>query len=180
MSCLKLRNTFGSILHGPRAVCRKHAKAQNKGRDLNLIKPSETRMAGELLQFLRLFLHKDALKATTRDRVFVDFKRFDFVTSIVNSDAFWHVLFAIIQGCYPVFRILRLTDMKIGGMDKLYFYVCQMDRLLEQVMQNVMDQWNDPATPKISLEKMNLQAEDKKFLKGKSRCLFEIPQEYHF
>ena len=137
-------------------------------------------MAGELLQFLRLFRLKDTLQATTRDRVFVDYKRFSIVTTIVNSDAFWHVLFAIIQACYPVFRILWLADMKIGGMDKLYFYVCQMDKLLEVVMQNVVDKWNDPATPKISLEKMKLQAEDKKFLKGKSRCLFEIPHEHHF
>ena len=112
--------------------------------------------------------------------MFADYKRFSFVTTIVNSDAFWHVLFAIIQACYPVFRILRLADMKIGGMDKLYFYVCQTDKLLEVAMQNVVDKWNDPATPKISLEKLKLKAEDKKFLKGKTRCLFEINHKHHF
>ena len=125
------------------------------------MKPSETRMAGEVLQFLRLFRLKEALQSTTRDRVFVEYKRFGFVTTILNNEDFWNCLFAIIQACYPVFCILRLAGMKIGGMDKLYFYVCQMDRLLELAMQNVMDQWNDPITPKIYLEKMNLKAEDK-------------------
>ncbi len=82
-----------------------------------MMKPLETRMAGELLQFLRLFRLKDALQATTRDRVFVEYKRFGFVTNILNSDDFWNLLFAIIQACYPVFCILWLADMKIGGMD---------------------------------------------------------------
>ena len=61
-------------------------------------------MAGELLQVLRLFQLKDALQATTRDRVFFEYKCFGFVTNILNLIDFWNLLFAIIQACYPVFR----------------------------------------------------------------------------
>ena len=58
------------------------------------------------------------------------------MTNILNSDAFWNLLFAIIQACYPVFNIFWLADMKIGDLDKVYFYVCQTDRLLEPAMLN--------------------------------------------
>ena len=130
------------------------------------MKPSKTSMAGEVLQFLRLFCLKEAFQSTTRDRIFVEYKRFGFVTTILNNEEFWNCLFAIIQACYPVFRILRLADMKIGGMDKLYYYVCQTDRLLEPAMHNVMMLWKKSSMPKLLLDKMNLSAEDKKFLKG--------------
>ena len=52
------------------------------------MKPSETRMAGEVLQFLKLFRLKEALQSATRDRVFVEYKYFGFVTIILNNEAF--------------------------------------------------------------------------------------------
>jgi len=108
----KLRNIFGSTRHGPMAVFHKHAKFFNRSRDLNLMQPSECRMAGEVMQFLHAI-----------DKVFVDYKCFSFVSTILNNDAFWDCLFAIIQTLYPIFCILHLADMKVGGMDKLYYYV---------------------------------------------------------
>ncbi len=96
------------------------------------------------------------------------------MTNILNSDDFWNLLFAIIQACYPVFHILRLADMKIGGMGKLYYYVCQTDMLLEPEMLNVMNLWNDPMAPKILLERFNLTMDDKNFLKGESNLVFFI------
>ena len=96
----------------------------------------------------------------------MEYKRYGVVTIILNNEAFWNCLFAIIQACYPVFRILWLADMKIGGMDKLYHYVCQTDWLLQPAMHNVMMLWKKASMPKMSLEKMNLSAEDTKFLKG--------------
>jgi hypothetical protein len=77
------------------------------------MKPSETRMAGEVLQFLRLFHLKEALQSTTRDRVCVEYKYFGFVTIILNNTAFWNCLFAIIQASYPLFCILQLADNEV-------------------------------------------------------------------
>jgi hypothetical protein len=82
-------------------------------------------MAGEVLQFLWKLRLKTALQATTRDKIFVDYKQFFIVTKILNSEEFWNCLFAIIQAGYPVFHILCSADTKIGGMDKLYFYIRQ-------------------------------------------------------
>lgn len=167
----KLRNIFGSTRHGPRAVFRKHAKFFNRGRDLNLMQPSECRMAGEVMQFLRVIRLKEALQATSRDKVFVDYKRFSFVSTVLNNDAFWDCLFAVIQALYPIFCILHLADMKVGGMDKLYYYVMQTDRLLKPALENVMKLWKDPKMPTMELHFMKLTKADKEFLKGEFLAL---------
>ena len=127
---LQLRNIFGSTRHGPRSVFRKYAKHHNNGRDINFINPSECRMASECLQYLRVYRLKDAVQMATRDRVFIGYKRFQFVTKLVNSEELWDTLFAIIQACYPIYRILHLTDMGVGGMDKICYFVRQADRML--------------------------------------------------
>jgi len=124
-------------------------------------------MAGEVLQFLRVLRLKTALQASTRDPVFVDYKKFGFVIGIVNSSAYWNCLFAIIQACYPIFRILRIADTMIGGMDKLYYYVRQTDRLLEPAMKNVMKCWSDKSMPHMELSKLKLTKADKEWLKRK-------------
>jgi hypothetical protein len=53
-------------------------------------------MTGEVMQFLRVIRLKEALQATSRDKVFVDYKRFSFVSTVLNNDAFWDCLFAVI------------------------------------------------------------------------------------
>ena len=70
--------------------------------------------------------------------MFVDYKKFRVVIDIINSSAYLVCLFAIIQACYPIFRILRIADTMIGGMDKLYYYMRQTDSFLEPAMKNVI------------------------------------------
>ena len=90
-------------------------------------------MAGEVLQFLRIFRLKTTLQACTRDPVFVDYKKSGFLSDIFNSTQFWKCLFAIIQALYPVYCILRIADTMVGGMDTLYYYVQQTKDCLSQV-----------------------------------------------
>ena len=127
---------FGSTMHGPHSVYRKHTKQHYNGREINLLRPSECRLAGEVLQFLQGFHLKTSLQTCTLDSIFVDYKKFGFVIDIINSSAYWNCLFAIIQACYPILRILRIANTMIGGMDKLYYYMRQTDRLLEPAMKN--------------------------------------------
>ena len=72
-------------------------------------------MAGEVLQFMRVLCLKAALQACTRDQVFVEYKKFLFIVDILNNNQFWKTLFALIQACYPIYRILRIADTMIGG-----------------------------------------------------------------
>ena len=127
-------------------------------------------MAGEVLQFMRVLRLKSALQATTRDPVFVGYKRFQFVVNILNCDEFWSCLYAVIQSCYPIFRILRLADMKIGGMDKLYFYVSQTDRLLKPALENVVKRWTDPRMPVMDIAQLKLTKADKQWMQRKFVC----------
>jgi hypothetical protein len=46
--------------------------------------------------------------------------------------------------------------MKVGGMDKLYYYVMQTDRLLKPALENVMKLWKDPKMPTMELHFMKL------------------------
>jgi hypothetical protein len=133
-------------------------------------------MAGEVLQFMRVLRLKSALQATTRDPVFVGYKRFQFVVNILNCDEFWSCLYAVIQACYPIFRILRLADMKIGGMDKLYFYVRQTDRLLQPALENVVKRWTEPRMPVMDIAELKLTKADKQWMQRKFvlRRLFHL------
>jgi len=78
----------------------------------------------------------------------------------------WDTLFALIQACYPIYRILHLTDMRVGGIDKICFFVRQADRLLKQSMENAMERWHHPLMPMMELTKCNLSKSDKDFLEG--------------
>ena len=146
-------------MHGSQSVWVKHAKAHNNGRAINLLRPFECRMAGEVLQFLCVFCLKTTLQACIRDRVFVYYNKNGFLADIFNCIQFWKCLFAIIQALYPVYRILWIADMMVGGsgMDKLYYYVRQTNRLLEPGMENVMTMFLDSKMPNMELSKLKLR-----------------------
>ena len=151
-------------MHGLRSVWVKQSKLHNNGRAINLLRPSECRMAGEVLQFLRVFRLKTTLQACTMNPLFVDCKKFGFLADILNSTQFWTCLFAIIQALYPVYCILRIADTMGGGMDKLYYYVQQTNRLLEPGMKNAMKMFQDSKMPHMELSKLKLTKADKEWL----------------
>ncbi len=138
-------------------------------------------MAGEFISFLRLFRLKDALQATTRDKVFVDYKKFQFLAVILNNQLYWDCLFAMIQAIYPFYRMLRLCDMKLGGMPYLKYYAVQADRLLGDGMTNLMEKWNDPRMPSLEIKAAKLTAPDRAFLLGNKffKDLFKKIISYH-
>ena len=152
----KLRNIFGSTQHGPRSVFRKCDKHHKNGRDINFLNPSECRVAAKCLQNLRVYCLKDAVQMATRDRVFISYKRFQFMTKPVNSEELRDTLFALIQECYQIYRILHLTVMRVGEIDKICYFVRQADRLLKQSMENAMECWHHPLMPMMEFIKCNL------------------------
>jgi hypothetical protein len=143
---LQLRNVFGSTRHAPHAVFKKISKVHNNGRILQFIEPSECRMGGEALQLLRILRLKDTIMESVMSKVFIECKKFHFIGQIVKHDGFWDLLLAICQLWYPLFRLLRLADMR-GGIDKVKYYVCQVDLLMESGLQNVMKKWSAPTCP---------------------------------
>jgi hypothetical protein len=57
--------------------------------------------------------------------------------------------------------------MKIGGMDKLYFYVSQTDRLLQPALENVVKRWTDPRMPVMDIAELKLTKADKQWMQHK-------------
>ena len=121
-------------------------------------------MAGNCLQLLRGYRLKDPIQQASRDKVFVDYKRFNSVTRVVNYEEVWDLVFAVDQALYPAYRMLRLSDMKYGGQDKMKYYVCQADRLIKPAFQNVLDKWNAATMPRDALIAIKLSDDDKNFL----------------
>ncbi len=140
---------LGSTHHTPNALFKKVTK-KHFGRSLGFIQPSECQMAGHELNLLCLYCLQAPTLEVIMKKTFLDmFTAFHAPTHVLEKPEFWHFLYAVVQALYPMFCILRLVDMKIGGMDKLKFYVMQADKLLPFYMENVKDQWDSLVTPEV-------------------------------
>jgi hypothetical protein len=60
----------------------------------------------------------------------MDLNNFKPETFVLNSDNFWLYLFVMCRALYSPMRGLRLADQQVPGMEKLYYYVLQTDRML--------------------------------------------------
>jgi hypothetical protein len=121
-------------------------------------------MGGYALQLMRVMRLKNVIAECTASKVFLDTKKSHFIHDVTKLDMFWDVLFAIIQLLYPLYRLLRLCDTQRGCVDKVKFYVMQVDRLLEPGLDNT----------KVKLESMADEFEvvvesSKKSTKGKAK-----------
>lgn len=120
------RDKFGSTRHNTTAMFRNHSARYNSGRELLFVKPCETRMGGEIISLLRLLRLRDPLVSTTCSKEFKELKQWPEFCTILQNDDLWKFIFAICRATYAPMRILRLADMKVPGMGKLYYYVRQV------------------------------------------------------
>ncbi len=52
---------------------------------------------------------------------------------------------------YPLFCLLSLSDLALRGIEKVKYYVCQIDRLLDSGLSNVLAKWQIPDCPSLKL-----------------------------
>ena len=135
---IQLRNVFGGAHHSPHALFSRVSKMHNSGRVLLFIKPSECRMGGEAIQLLCVMRLRDTLLECMASKVFLEMKKFQYIGAVARKDEFWALQFSVCQMLYPLYRLLRLCDMKVGGIDKVKFYVVQVDRLLDEGLDRVL------------------------------------------
>lgn len=95
-------------------------------------------MGGELLQLLRVMRLKETLDECVASKLFLEMKEFHFLSPVIKSDDYWDCLFAMNQTFYGLYRLLRLADTKTGGNDKVKFYLHQIDRLLPDLLANLV------------------------------------------
>jgi hypothetical protein len=87
-------------------------------------------MAGKQIAITCLQRLRDALKSTINSNEFMDLNTFKPEIFVLNSDNFWLYLFVMCRALYSPMSVLRLADQQVPGMEKLYYYVLQTDRIL--------------------------------------------------
>jgi hypothetical protein len=94
-------------------------------------------LAGELIGLLRLLRLRDILRATIASKEFKDIwaKCFQREVIVLENNEFWKNLFSLCRSLYAPMHILRLAHQKTPAMDKLHYYVCQMDELLAKYVK---------------------------------------------
>ncbi len=128
---------FGSTRHSEHAMFKKVSRDHNNGRYLGFVKPSECRMAGEIIACLRLIRLKPTLQAVTTSAEFLTLKRHRDLAMVLSKETVWNFLFAIARAFYPIMRIVRLADCRTPGMDKLKYYILQADRILKEELPKI-------------------------------------------
>jgi len=109
-------------------------------------------MGGELIQLLRVLRLKDALTECVASKAFRELKNFAIVGEVLLHEGFWDLLWYVCKALYPMYRLLRLADMKIGGIDKVKYFMRQIDRLLLQSIDEVFEKWNSDSCPALKLK----------------------------
>jgi len=128
---------FGSTRHSEHSMFKKVSRQHNHGRYLGFVKPSECRMAGEIIACLRLIRLKPTLQAVTTSAEFLALRRHKDLAMVLSKETVWDYLFAIARAFYPLMRIVRLADCREPAMDKLKYYVLQADRVLKEQLPKI-------------------------------------------
>jgi hypothetical protein len=94
-------------------------------------------MAEELIVLFRLLRLRNILRATIASKEFKEIweKTFQREVIVLENNEFWKYLFTLCRSLYAPMRILQMADQKIPAMEKLHYYVCQMDQLLEKYVK---------------------------------------------
>ena len=109
-------------------------------------------MGGELIQLLRVLRLKDALTECVASKAFRELKRFAVVGEVLLHEGFWDLLWYVCKALYPMYSLLRLADMQIGGIDKVKYFMHQIDRLLPQSVVEVFEKWDSDSCPALKLK----------------------------
>ena len=133
-------------------------------------------MGGECLQLLRVFRLKDVLCDCITSKVFLELKEFQYIVPIIKSEAYWDFHFAVIQALYPLYRLLRLADMKDAAIDKVKYYVMQVDRLKDDGIENIYSKMDSVEGSVILRKLCEVVCLDIPEPKENSRCNFKIDE----
>ena len=100
-------------------------------------------MGGYAIQLMRIFRLKNALAQCFTDATFLSLPRkYQKFAEVMKQDSYWELHFSVVQLLYPLYRLLRLADMRIGGMDKVKYYILQVDRLIDDALEKVCNMWD--------------------------------------
>ena len=127
---------LGSTCYGQHAMFKKYRKKHNKGTFVWFVKPSECQMGGELTSLLHLLCLEDALSFTIMSKEFLNLNKFKEECFVLNIYNCWMYLFLMCYILYAPMHVLRLADQQTAAMDKLYYYILQIDWMMLNWLPN--------------------------------------------
>jgi len=109
-------------------------------------------MAGEAIQLMRVWRLKDVLMECFSAKVFLDLgKEFEPLKDVMMESKYWDLHYSVCQLLFPLYSLLRLADHRIGVLDKVKYYVCQIDRLMDGALADVVEKWKASDSVEISM-----------------------------
>ena len=108
-------------------------------------------MGGKAIQLLRVLWLKNALTECVASKVFRELKQFAIVGEVLLHEGFWDLIWYVCKAFYPMYRLLQLDDMKIGGIDKVKYFMHQINWLLPKSIDEVFEKWDSDSCPALKL-----------------------------
>ena len=129
---------LGGSRHKLHAVFKKHTRASNQVSDSSLIlfKLCQLRMGGIFYCFLRMCRVKQPMLDTLGCTEAIDANVPLGMKRILQDDDFWKAVVALLRFVAPVLHLLRLSDRKEPGMDKLKYF---SRRMVQYMIDNAVD-----------------------------------------
>ncbi len=78
-------------------------------------------------------------------------------SKLIQSDRMWNDVTVLVRSLYPALLLLRLADLKTPAMDKLYFYVRQMDQVMirsKELLDEMETKYKSQSNSNFSYNKM--------------------------
>ena len=101
----------------------------NEGQTINLLWSVDTRPVGYISAMHRGLCMRKALVVTVASHKWAALKKEPFVNRAAEDlmcGKYWKVLYLLLRSVFPVFKLLRITDSTIPGMDNLWYLISQI------------------------------------------------------
>ena len=85
-------------------------------------------------------------------KTFRDLKQVASIGEILLGMGFGVVLWYVCKTMYPMYFLLRLAYMRIGGIDNVKYNMNQIDCLLQESVAEVIEKWQTDSCPPLKLK----------------------------
>jgi hypothetical protein len=129
-------------MHGAHAQFMAQAKTFNRGREINLLRSVDTRMAGFFYALHRALRLRTALEATVANQKWHALERKPIMKRAeedIKCAKYWKSSYVLLRAVFPLLKLLRLSDSNKPGMDKMYYYINQARSSLEKSKESLND-----------------------------------------
>ena len=89
-------------------------------------------MGGECIQLLRIYRIKQTLDECINSKIFADLgSNFSPLKSLLKLDEYWDYHYSICLLLYPLYKLLRLADKRLGVYDMVKYLIRVIDKRLK-------------------------------------------------